>query len=156
MKDIRNNNITYRTSQSAGRSKAVLSMDHQAMFRRIIASLLIILFALGTAPSFAGSVTYRGESKGFVLEPGSAASKTDIFPEFKNVMPGDTVTDTITVKNDSADEVKIYMRALDPDKDGADLLSQVTLTVDAKNAGKIFQCTGKLNLDTKMWDVVLQ
>lgn len=61
----------------------------------------------------ASSVTYEGGAERFVFLPGSDYTDTDLFDNFKGVMPGDKVEQKITVKNDyrGCDYVKIYMRA---------------------------------------------
>lgn len=59
------------------------------------------------------SITYEGGAEKFVFVPGSEYTETDLFDNFKGVMPGDVVGETITIKNDcrGCDYVKIYMRA---------------------------------------------
>lgn len=95
-------------------------------------TILALVFSL-TVPVFAadGLVTYQNNAGDFVFEPGGLHSPTDLFPNFKGVMPGDTLSQSITVKN-SADKkvkVKIYMRSLGAHEDSVDFLSQLTLKV---------------------------
>lgn len=86
-----------------------------------------------TVPVFAedGQVIYSGDAEKFFFLPGSRFSPTDLFPEFKGVMPGDSIEQRIVVKNDVSNncKVKIYMRALGAHPDSVDFLSRLDLTV---------------------------
>ena len=119
---------------------------------RIISSLVLALMLLcSTAVSFAAGssgVTYKGKAKEFIFQPGSDYSVTDLFTNFKGIMPGDTLTQQINVRNEASKKVnvKIYIRALGPAElennngeeivsadDSADFLKEMKLTVDAGN-----------------------
>lgn len=78
-----------------------------------------------------GKVTYQNDAGRIVFEPGSDHSLTDLFPDFKDVMPGDTLTQKITVKNDASDKVKVklYIRSLGAHADSREFLSQLKLQV---------------------------
>ena len=71
--------------------------------------LTFVLLLSSTVTVFAadGKVTYSGNAGSFVFEPGSDHSLTDLFPNFKGVMPGDTLTQMITVKNDADNKGKV-------------------------------------------------
>ncbi len=97
---------------------------------------LLIVFAISLSPILPvyaedGKVTYDGNSQQFIFEPGSKHSLTDLFSNFKNVMPGDTLTQKITVKNnaDNKIKVKIYIRSLGAHGDSVEFLSQLCLRV---------------------------
>ena len=124
---------------------------------RIISSLVLALMLLcSTAVSFAtgsSSVTYKGKAKEFIFQPGSDYSVTDLFTNFKGVMPGDTLTQQINVRNEASKKVnvKIYIRALGPAElennngeeivsvdDSADFLKEMKLTVETDSDKKLF------------------
>lgn len=102
--------------------------------KKVIALLVAFILAFSTSISvFAAesNVVYSGKSGEFIFSPGSDQSPTDLFTEFKDVMPGDTLTQKITVENKASDDVKvnIYLRSLGADENSKDFLSQLTLKV---------------------------
>lgn len=116
----------------------------------IIALLCAVLAVLSAVPASAlGTVTYEGASEKFIFEPGSKYSPTDLFTEYKNVMPGAKLEQEILIKNDVSNKVKvkIYMRALGPTK-GTDeyvseefnneFLSKLQLDVSVRDGEKLF------------------
>lgn len=93
-------------------------------FRNVIVFLMIAACLATTALAAEPTVTYSGNSGNFVFAP------ENLFADFKGVMPGDTLTEQIEVKNNANNkvDVKIYMRALGA-TENADFLNQLTLTV---------------------------
>ena len=89
--------------------------------------LLMVMSLASTAFAASPDITFNGFSKGFDLQPGSEYTKTDLFGNFKNVMPGDTVTETITFTNSATDcdFVNLYMRAEAHDETANPLSSKV-------------------------------
>ncbi len=107
-------------------------MKHCKTF--LTALLCLVLIGALALPTAAANVTYSGNAGKIVFTPGSEQSPTDLFTNFKDVMPGDTLTQSITVRNDADNnvKVKIYMRSLGAQKDAAsqDFLSKLFLRVE--------------------------
>lgn len=115
---------------------------------------LILLLTLSPAARAAdGNVTYSGDSGKFIFEPGSRYSPTDLFPNFKDVMPGDSITQNIYVKNDASRKVKvrIYMRALGAHEDSVDFLSQMDLTVEKVEDTIMFDAAAHRRAQLREW-----
>ena len=87
-------------------------------------SLVMVLAALAalTVPALAADAAVRRSgTNGIVIEAvGSGYTDTDLFDNFKNVMPGDELTEDITIKNNVTgfDYVKLYIRAVPHDAQG--------------------------------------
>ena len=97
---------------------------------------LLLMLVLVTS-AYASNVTYDGDAKEFIFEPGSEYSPTDLFTDFKDVMPGDVITQRITLRHDSsADTVaKIYMRSRGAHPDSGAFLSKLKLQVHVLDEG---------------------
>ncbi len=94
-------------------------------------TVLSLALCCVVSASAAGTVTYDGTAKDFIFAPGSEHSPTDLFSDFKGVMPGDKLTQTVTINNSIDKNVKIdiYMRSLGAQQGSEDFLSQLTLEV---------------------------
>ena len=119
----------------------------------ILAACILALSSVLTAYAADGKVTYSGNAGQFVFEPGTDHSLTDLFPNFKGVMPGDTLTQKITVKNDADHQVKvkIYMRALGAHADSAALLSQLQLLVEQNSDTVLFEAPADQTAQLTDW-----
>lgn len=93
--------------------------------------VLGILLSMTITASAAGTVTYDGTARNFIFEPGSNHSPTDLFSDFKDVMPGDSLTQKILIRNDRSNKVKIklYIRSQGAQQDTDAFLSQINLTI---------------------------
>lgn len=107
---------------------------------KIALILLCLLGLAATAVAADGTVTYVGGADGFILAPGSEYAPTDLFDGFKELIPGDSVTQRVIIRNDAAKDVKIkvYMRSLGAQADTAAFLSQMQLTVTAAGDTRLF------------------
>ena len=102
--------------------------------------VLVMVFGLCTTAYAAGSVTYDGNANKFIFAPGTKDSPTSLFENFQNVMPGDTLTEQIQIRNDSSNKVKIrvYLRSKGAQENTDDFLSQMELTVKQKDDSMLF------------------
>ena len=103
------------------------------MINRISCLLLVLVMVLAmSATAFAAdsTITFKGKNAESVITPGSAYTTSDLFDGFKNVMPGDKLTETITVTNnsDNCDYIKLYMKAVAHDEEGNPLSENVAKT----------------------------
>lgn len=132
---------------------------------------LVLMLGLCTAAFAESSVDYQGGAEKFVFLEGSEYSATDLFQGFKGVMPGDEISQNITVRNSftGVESVKIYLRALpleetenpvSPDmaKQTAsvsmeDFLSQLSMTV--KQGDKVIFQASPAELDGLKDNVLL-
>lgn len=113
--------------------------------------LLALLTLLCVGAQAASTVRYEGGAEKFVFLPGTSHSESDLFDSYKMVMPGDVLTQRITVRNNSGKPVRIYLRAEKVDAQYEDFLSRINLQVSAKD-GQIFDAavseTGQLTENT--------
>ncbi len=106
----------------------------------VIFSALCLMISMSVNVFAAGTVTYDGNSKKFVFEADSKHSPTDLFSDFKGVMPGDSITQKIYIKNDVKNNVKIklYLKSTGATEDSIDFLSKLNLTVIQDGNSKLF------------------
>ena len=115
--------------------------------------LLAMLFAMGVNGFAAGTVTYDGNAQKFIFAPGSEHSPTDLFPDFHNVMPGDSITQKVTIINDVDYDVKIrlYIRSKGA-KEGSDaFLSQMSLKVQQEGNSIMFAAPANQTAQMTDW-----
>lgn len=120
--------------------------------KKMLSFLLALLLLACAIPAQAVSnVTYEGGAEHFVFLPGSEYSDSDLFENFKGVMPGDVIIQRITVKNTSDKQVRIYMRVDPVEEKYRDFLDKLNLQVSCKSE-HIFDAavsqTGQLTQNT--------
>lgn len=115
--------------------------------------LLLLISCACPAAALDGQVRYVEDSEKFFFSPGSNYSPTDLFPNFKDVMPGDTIEQRIVVKNDISNDckIKVYMRALGAHEDSVDFLSQLHLTVTKKTDTIMFDAPADQRAQLTDW-----
>jgi hypothetical protein len=104
--------------------------------KKIVSVLLMLLLLAGmvqAGASGASNVLFKGGAENFVFMPGSVFTDSDLFCNFKNVMPGDVITQRIIVKNNSGKKVRIFLRAEPVEEKHAEFLSHLNLQVTSKN-----------------------
>ena len=125
-------------------------------FTAFLAAMLIMLGCAVTAAAENGYVIYSGDAGRIIFAPGSYESLTDLFPNFKDVMPGDRLEQLITVRNDASQKVKvkIYLRALGAQAGSEDFLSQLRLKVDVIDGWLDYMFDAQANEPAQMTDWV--
>lgn len=124
-------------------------------FSRLCTLLLVLLLVvnLGGTALAEGTVTYDGTARKFIFEPGTQHSPTSLFENFQNVMPGDTLTEQILIRNDKSNKVKIklYMRSLGAQENTEDFLSQMNLTVQQRGKSVLFDAPADQTAQLTNW-----
>ena len=84
-------------------------------FKKLFALLLVLATLISSVSVYAAEseIKFLGLAEGFAFAPGSVYTDSDLFQSFKNVMPGDSLSENIRLTNEAkdCDYVKFYMRA---------------------------------------------
>ena len=100
----------------------------------LVMSLAVTAFAQAVQP--AADIVYQGKDALIITPKDGHHTDTDLFGRFKGVMPGDTLTETITFKNESTTSrtnyVKLYIVAVPHGQDNLPVDEHIT-DVDAMN-----------------------
>ena len=120
----------------------------------LCAAVLLVSSVSLTAFAADANVTYNGNAGDLIFEPGSEHSPTDLFANFKNVVPGASLTQKITVSNkaDNKVKVKIYLRSLgSTDEKYNEFLNQLTLTVTKDTETPMFDAAADKTAGLTDW-----
>lgn len=106
--------------------------------RHLSIMLLMVCLFTGMIPRASaawGSVVFHGKDDKFTMEPGSGYSSTDLFSGFKDAMPGDVLTEVITITNRSwdGDYIKLYLRTQPHDTDNPLSYKETYEQIDGKD-----------------------
>lgn len=103
---------------------------------RVSLAALSIMLSFASAVYAETSVTYVGGAENFVYDTANNLTPTDLFEEFKGIMPGDHLEQTINIRNDdeNGDDVEVFMRAVGAEEGSEDFLSKLTLSVMEKSS----------------------
>lgn len=127
--------------------------------KSFIKKTVLLLAALALTLSFSatvfaeGTVTYEEGANKFIFAPGSSYSPTDLFSDFKGVMPGDSITQQIVIKNDVKNNVKIklYLKSLGAHDDSKEFLSQMNLKVSQDGTSNLFDAPSDRTAGLTEW-----
>ena len=121
----------------------IRSTGNKSWCRLLLAVCLAAIMASGwLLPVRAAepSVTFRGLEEGFKFAPGSEYTDTDLFQNFKDMMPGDSRTDVILFRNEAkdCDYVNLYLRAVAHDPEGNPLSPALTEAGETEESANAF------------------
>lgn len=96
-----------------------------------LALALMLILALSATAFADAAVTFDGEAISFA--PGSSYTTTDLFENFKNVMPGDHLEQEITIQNNDkrTDYIVVWMKAVPHDEEKNSPVANTTETAAA-------------------------
>lgn len=127
----------------------------QKTLRRSLCCLLILAALCGMTGTVlaTGIVTYDGHAKEFIFFPGGEESSSNLFGGFADVMPGDTRTEQIIIRNDVSKNVKIlvHMRSLGAQEETNAFLSQLNLTVEQVGSSVLFDAPADQTAQLTEW-----
>ncbi len=118
------------------------------MFSVLLALTVVLSFSVNAFAADAG-VTYKGQQDMLEFHPGSFYTDSDLFANFKGVMPGDRLEQKITVSNTASDcdYIKVYLKALPHDAEKNPLSK--TVAASGEDVGSMTEFLSQLTLTLK-------
>lgn len=110
--------------------------------RLILAIVLLFCMVQSLVLSASAStLTYDDETEKFIFDAKNQEHPTDLFENFKNVMPGDKLDQEIVIRNPETSRVKIdlFLRAEGATEASKAFLSQLKLTVKQEDGSLLFE-----------------
>ena len=107
----------------------------QKLLSLLFAAMLVLALPAAALAAENPTVDYTGQENQFVFSNTGTGSSTDLFVDFKGVMPGDTLSQEINIKNSSAGKVRIYLRMEPVKPEHKDFLDQLQLNVTSSFGG---------------------
>lgn len=125
----------------------------QKIVSLLLAAVMLFALAVTVLADESCTATYMEGSKKFVFSPDSGSTPKDIFPNFKGVMPGDSLTQQIVIKNDVKNNVKIklYIRSKGAKEGSEAFLSQLQLRVDQVGDSNLYADPADKTGDLSNW-----
>ena len=116
--------------------------------------LALVMLCACSATAFATeTVTYYSNPGKFVFTPVDNVFPTDLFSGMKNVMPGDSITEDIILRNavNNRVSVKLFLRSRGSDAASKEFLSQLGLKVTQSGKTKLFDAAANKSAQLTEW-----
>lgn len=112
----------------------------------LLLTMLLVIGSVVTVFAADATITYTGKDHLFDFAQGSEYTETDLFNNFKNVMPGDVLIQKITVTNEASDcdYINLYMRARVHDEENNPLSTAVA--ANGENVTSMSDFLGQLTM----------
>lgn len=108
----------------------------------LVLTLVMFLSVTGTAQASSG-LTFNGQGNAFTFTSGSPDQEypTDLFSNFKDVMPGDTRTEQITIRNNATSRADVRFHLLSSGavgQESQEFLENLTLSVTRSDGVQLY------------------
>ncbi|MGN0714860.1 MAG: Cna B-type domain-containing protein [Anaerovoracaceae bacterium] len=121
----------------------------------VLLTMAVVLSFSVTAFAEDSTVNYTGKQDLFHFQPGSSYTDTDLFRNFKGVMPGDSLNQKIILTNTASDcdYIKVYLKAV-PHDETANPLSR-NVAAAGETTESMTQFLNQLTLTVKNGETVI-